>query len=48
MTAFSSKKSGYCGYTAAVCTFAPDAQILDTALGVVSIVLSPENLGICT
>ena len=43
MTAFSTKKSGYCGYTAAACTSAHNEKILDTALGVVSIVISLEN-----
>ena len=38
MTASSSKKSGYCGYAAAACAFASNHKILDTALGVVSIV----------
>ena len=42
MTASSFKKSGYCGYTAAACTFARNEKILDTALGVVSIVVSLE------
>ena len=42
MTASSTKKSGYCGRCAAACTFARNEKILDTALGVVSIVCSLE------
>ncbi len=42
MTAYSTTKSGYCGYTAAACTFAPNEKILDTTLGVVSLVVSLE------
>ena len=42
MTAYSTTKSGYCGYTAAACTFAPNEKIMDTALGVVSIAISLE------
>ena len=42
MTGFSTKKSGYCGGTAAACTFARYEEILDTALGVVSSVISLE------
>ena len=42
MTAFSTKKSGYCGYTAAACTGAPYKENMDTALGVVSIAISRE------
>ena len=48
MAAFSFKKSGYCGETAAACTSARNEKILDTALGVVSIVISLENLVLCT
>lgn len=42
MMVSSSKKSGYCGCTAAACTSAPQEIILDTALGVVSSVISLE------
>jgi len=42
MTAYSTVKSGYCGYTAAVCTSARCENTLDTALGAVSISLSLE------
>ena len=42
MAASSFKKSGFCGYTAAACTFAPNEKIMDTALGVVSIAISLE------
>ena len=48
MTACSTTKSGYCGYTAAACTFARNEKILDTALGVVSIVISLEIPVLCT
>ena len=48
MTGYSSKKSGYCGHAAAACTFAREEKILDTAIGVVSIVLSLEILVTCT
>ena len=42
MTAYSTMKSGYCGYTAAACTSAHYEKILDTAINAVSIVLSLE------
>ena len=48
MTVFSTKKSGYCGGAAAACTFAHNMEILDTALGVVSIVISLEIPVLCT
>ena len=44
MTVSAFKKSGYCGCSAAACTFAPNEKIMDTAMGVVSIVLSLEIL----
>ena len=47
MTAFSFRKSGYCGNTAAACTSAPNDKILDTALGVVSIAVSLEIPVLC-
>ena len=47
MTAFSSKKSGFCGFSAAACTFALCENSMDTALGVVSIPISLENPLIC-
>lgn len=42
MTAYYTSKSGYCGTAAAAYTFAHNSKILDTALGVVSIVISCE------
>ena len=48
MTASSTKKSGYCGYTAAAYTSAHNLVIQDTALGAVSIVISLEIPVLCT
>ena len=42
MTAYYTSKSGYCGTAAAAYTAAHNSKILDTALGVVSIVISCE------
>ena len=42
MTASSTKKSGYCGFSAAACTAARNKENMDTALGVVSIAISLE------
>jgi hypothetical protein len=47
MAASSFKKSGFCSYTAAACTFAPNEKIMDTALGVVSIDVYLEIPVIC-
>lgn len=47
MAASSFKKSGYCGFAAAACAFAPDENIMDTALGVVSIAVSLEIPVLC-
>ena len=41
-------KSGYCGACAAAYTSARNEKILDTALGVVSIVISLEIPVLCT
>lgn len=48
MTAFSTSKSGYCGSAAAAYTSAHNYEILDTALGAVSIVISLEISVLCT
>ena len=42
MAARSTTKNGYCGFAAAAYTFARNEKILDTAQGVVSIVVSVE------
>ena len=47
MTASSTKKSGYCGFSAAACTAARNKENMDTALGVVSIDVYLEIPVIC-
>ena len=47
MTASACKKSGYCGFAAAACACMPDENIMDTALGVVSIAVSLEIPVLC-
>lgn len=48
MTAYSTTKTGYCGFAAAAYTAAHNSQILDTARGVVSIVVLFEIPLVCT
>lgn len=48
MLAYTTTKSGYCGFCAAADTSARNEKILDTALGVVSIVISLEIPVLCT
>ena len=48
MMVSSTKKSGYCGYTAAACTCTHNYDILDTARRVVSVVISLEIPVLCT
>ena len=44
MAAFSTKKSGYCTYCAAACTFVPAENIMDTAIAAVSILIALLNI----